>query len=85
MIPIKLPKEEKDEIVKSVQTYFEEERSETIGALGAEQLIDFMIKELGPYIYNKAIADTRMIINEKNNQIDDELYTLEKPIKNRKR
>jgi uncharacterized protein (DUF2164 family) len=85
IISIKLPKEEKDEIVKSVQTYFEEERSETIGALGAEQLIDFMIKELGPYIYNKAIADTRIIINEKNNQIDDELYTLEKPIKNRKR
>jgi uncharacterized protein (DUF2164 family) len=85
IISIKLPKEEKDEIIKSVQSYFEEERSETIGTLGAEQLIDFMIKELGPYIYNKAIADTRIIINEKNNQIDDELYTLEIPIKNRKR
>ncbi|MCD9025472.1 DUF2164 domain-containing protein [Cohnella sp. NL03-T5] len=81
MISIKLPKEEKEEIVKNVQTYFEEERSEIIGALGAEQLIDFMIRELGPYIYNKAIADARTIINEKNNQIDDELYTLEKPIK----
>ncbi|MEQ4486140.1 DUF2164 domain-containing protein [Cohnella silvisoli] len=81
IISIKLPKEEKEEIVKNVQTYFEEERSEIIGALGAEQLIDFMIRELGPYIYNKAIADARTIINEKNNQIDDELYTLEKPIK----
>jgi uncharacterized protein (DUF2164 family) len=85
IISIKLPKEEKDEILKSVQTYFEEERSETIGALGAEQLIDFMIKELGPYIYNKALTDARAIVNEKNNQIDDELYTLEKPINNRKR
>lgn len=85
IISIKLPKEEKEEIIKSVQSYFEEERSEAIGAIGAEQLIDFMIKELGPYIYNKAIADTRIIINEKNNQIDDELYTLEIPIKNRKR
>jgi uncharacterized protein (DUF2164 family) len=85
IISIKLPKEEKDEIIKSIQVYFEEERSETLGALGAEQLIDFMIKELGPYIYNKAISDTRTIVNEKINQIDDELYTLEMPIKNRKR
>jgi uncharacterized protein (DUF2164 family) len=85
IISIKLPKEEKDEIIKSIQVYFEEERSETLGALGAEQLIDFMIKELGPYIYNKAISDTRAIVNEKINQIDDELYTLEMPIKNRKR
>ncbi|QMV44838.1 DUF2164 domain-containing protein [Cohnella cholangitidis] len=85
MISLKLPKEEKDVIVRNVQAYFEEERSETIGALGAEQFIDFMIKELGPHIYNKAIADVRSIIHEKNNQLDDELYTLEKPITNRSR
>jgi uncharacterized protein (DUF2164 family) len=85
IISIKLPKEEKDELIKNVQAYFEEERSETIGNLGAEQFIDFMIKELGPYIYNKAIADSRLLINEKMVQIEDELYTLEKPIQNWKR
>jgi uncharacterized protein (DUF2164 family) len=82
---LKLPREEKDVIVRNVQAYFEEERSETIGALGAEQFIDFMIKELGPHIYNKAIADVRAVIQERNNQMDDELYTLEKPITNRLR
>jgi uncharacterized protein (DUF2164 family) len=84
-ISIKLPKEEKDELIKNVQAYFEEERSERIGNLGAEQFIDFMMKELGPYIYNKAIADSRLLINEKMVQIEDELYTLEKPIQNWKR
>jgi uncharacterized protein (DUF2164 family) len=84
-ILLKLPREEKDEIVRSVQAYFEEERSETIGALGAEQLIDYMIKELGPYLYNKAITDVRAVINEKHNQLDDELYTLEKPTYNRRK
>lgn len=84
-ISIKLPKEEKEEMIKNVQSYFEQERSETIGNLGSEQLIDFMIKELGPYIYNKAITDARALINEKIVQIEDELYTLEKPIQNRKR
>ena len=80
IISIKLPKEEKDEIIHNVRTYFEYERSETIGDLAAEQLIDFMIKELGPYIYNKAITDARVMLNERINQIEDELYALEKPV-----
>ncbi|MED5017341.1 DUF2164 domain-containing protein [Paenibacillus chibensis] len=82
MIPIKLPKEQKAEIVDRVQGYFEDERSESIGQLGAEQLIDFMIIELGPYIYNKAIEDARAFITEKMAQIDDDLYALEKPLRN---
>ncbi|MEC0370594.1 DUF2164 domain-containing protein [Paenibacillus chibensis] len=82
MIPIKLPKEQKLEIASRVQGYFEDERSESIGQLGAEQLIDFMISELGPYIYNKAIEDARAFITEKMAQIDDDLYALEKPLRN---
>ncbi len=84
MLSIKLPKEQKEEIVQSVQAYFEEERSESIGQLAAEQLIDFMIGELGPYIYNNAIEDARMMITGKMAQIDDELYALEKPLRNRR-
>lgn len=85
IVSIKLPKEEKQELIRSVQAYFEEERSETIGDLAAEQFLDFMMKELGPYIYNKAISDARLLVNEKFNQMEDELYTLEKPIQNRRR
>lgn len=81
MITIKLPKEQKEEIVKRVQAYFEEERSETIGALAAEQLTDYMLKELAPYLYNKAIADVRGLLAEKFGQIEDELYAMEKPIR----
>jgi uncharacterized protein (DUF2164 family) len=84
VITIKLPREEKDEIIEKVRTYFETERSETIGEIGAEQLIDFMIKELGPYLYNKGITDARVLINEKINQIEDELYSLEKRIPGRR-
>jgi len=84
MIPLKLPKEMKEEIINNIKNYFEEERSETIGDLGAEQFVDFMIKELGPHLYNKAIADVRVLIHEKTTQIDDELYSMEKPIKNKR-
>lgn len=83
LITPKIPKEQKIQIVKNVQAYFEEEMAETIGDLGAELLIDFMMKELGPYLYNQAIGDVRKVINEKMMQMDEELYTLEKPINNR--
>ncbi|MWC27566.1 DUF2164 domain-containing protein [Paenibacillus sp. MMS18-CY102] len=83
MIVIKLPKEDRSEIVKQVQSFFEEERSETIGEIAAEMLIDRMIQELGPYIYNRAVADARAMFAEKFNQIDDELYALEKPMSRR--
>ncbi|GAA3404836.1 DUF2164 domain-containing protein [Paenibacillus hodogayensis] len=85
MMAIKLPKEQKDEIVKAVQAFFQEERSETIGALAAEQLIDFMVQQLGPSIYNQAIGDDRSIVNEKQSQLEDELYTLEKPLGGRRK
>lgn len=78
IVPIKLPKEEKEQIVRGVQLYFEEERSETIGNLAAEQLVDHMLQLLGPYLYNKAIADARAVVLEKISQVDDELYALEK-------
>lgn len=78
IVPIKLPKEEKEQIVRSVQQYFEEERSETIGNLAAEQIVDHMLQLLGPYLYNKAIADARAVVLEKISQVDDELYSLEK-------
>jgi uncharacterized protein (DUF2164 family) len=83
LLPIKLPKEDKSEIIKQVQIYFTKERDDTIGELAAEQLTDFMIRELGPYIYNKAVADTRALLQEKLNQLEDELYALEKPLHRR--
>lgn len=82
---VKMSREQKAAIAEKVQAYFEEERSESIGQLAAEQLIDFMIGELGPRLYNQAIADARAMIAEKMAQIDDELYTLEKPVFQRRR
>lgn len=80
VIPIKLPREEKEELIARLQAYFEDERSESIGSLAAEQLLDFMIQELGPYLYNKGVADARILLNGKLAQLEDELYVLEKPV-----
>lgn len=78
MIPIKLSREEKTKIINRIQTYFDEERSESIGELAAEQLLDFIQVELAPYIYNKALFDARQLMNERFAQLDEDLYTLER-------
>ncbi|GGF94514.1 DUF2164 domain-containing protein [Paenibacillus aceti] len=81
MIPIKLPREQKQEIVERVKEYFELERSESIGDIAAEQLLDFMLKELAPYVYNKAVEDARQAVEQKWASIEEELYSLKKPLR----
>lgn len=79
MIMSRLSREEKTEIISQIQNYFEQEREETIGNLAAEQLLDFMLKQIGPYIYNKAVFDARRLIHDRLAQLDEDLYTLERP------
>ena len=81
MLAIKLPKENKDQIITQIKIFFEEERGEPIGDLAADLLLDFMIKEIGPSIYNQAIADARTLLNQKLSQVEEEMDALEIPIR----
>ncbi|CAM4463454.1 uncharacterized protein (DUF2164 family) [Paenibacillus endophyticus] len=80
MFMMKLPKEQKEQLTGKIQQYFELERSETIGSIAAEQLLDFVIQEIGPHLYNHAISDARKAVLERMQTLEDELYALEKPI-----
>lgn len=70
----KLEKEQKVQIISQIQKYFLEERDEEIGNLSAALFMDFMIKQVGPAIYNQAIKDAHALVSKK---IED-LYGLEK-------
>ncbi|GIQ63478.1 DUF2164 domain-containing protein [Paenibacillus cisolokensis] len=74
----KLPREEKEALIERIRLYFEEERSETIGRLAAEQLLDWMLGEIGPYAYNQGVEDARVLIAERSQSLDDELYALKR-------
>jgi len=43
--------------IASIQRYFKEEMDEPIGDLKAGLLLDYFVAEIGPIIYNQAIAD----------------------------
>jgi uncharacterized protein (DUF2164 family) len=81
MLQIKIPRNEKEELIEKVQHYFQLERSEEIGSIAAEGFLDFVLKEASPYIYNHAIRDARKVLHERIGLLEEELYTLERPIR----
>lgn len=71
-----LTKEEKTKSINSLIAYFESERNEAIGVIAAEELIDFLIKDLGTNIYNKAIEDAKTTIKSESERLEYELNNL---------
>jgi uncharacterized protein (DUF2164 family) len=80
VLQLKFPHEQKEQVIANIQGYFDDERAEELGHLAAESLLEFMIKEIGPLIYNQAISDSRDLIIEKMASIEEDLYVLEKPV-----
>jgi uncharacterized protein (DUF2164 family) len=77
----KLPFDQKKILMEKIQYYFQDEVGKTLGDLATENMIDFMLQTLGPLVYNEALKDARSVVNERILSLEDELYTLEKPLK----
>jgi uncharacterized protein (DUF2164 family) len=77
---IRIPNENKEEIIRSLQNYFYNERSEEIGNIAAENLLDFILKEIGPYFYNQGVKDTKEMVEQKMLSLEEDILSLERPI-----
>lgn len=74
----KMPKDERQQMVRNLQNYFQEKNWSEIGNLEAEQLLSFIMDGVSPYIYNAALQDARKLIIERIENVEEDLYTLEK-------
>ncbi len=54
---LQLTKEQKEYFISSLQQYFLQERDEELGHLGAELMLRFILRELGPDLYNQGVRD----------------------------
>jgi uncharacterized protein (DUF2164 family) len=79
--PVKLPKEQRDQMIRLIQQYFEEDRGETIGDLAADSLLDFFMTRLGPYVYNQALSDCRSLVGQRMVSLEEDIYALEQKAK----
>jgi uncharacterized protein (DUF2164 family) len=59
MMKIEFSKETRTQAIASLKRYFEENMTEPIGDLPAGLLLNFFLEEVGPAIYNRAIADAQ--------------------------
>jgi len=71
---IELSKEARADAIASIQQYFEQNLPEPIGELPAGLLLNFFLEEIGPAIYNKAIADAQARLAVRVADLSGELY-----------
>lgn len=62
---ITVPEDARKQAVAALRAYAAEHLDEEIGDLKAALLLDFILAELGPTIYNAAIADARAFFEER--------------------
>ena len=71
---IELNKEEIQDIIPSIQKYVEEEFGEEIGEMKAKFLLDYFLKEIGPYAYNQGVKDAENFFREKVEDLSGSCY-----------
>lgn len=73
-MPIELPKEARQEAIASIERYFRENMEEKIGNIAAGALLNFVLEEIGPSIYNHAVAQVQERLQARVNEIDIEVH-----------
>lgn len=62
---IKLSKEQREDMINKIKLYFDKERDEEIGDLGASLLLDFIAKEIATEFYNLGVLDSFKYIDDR--------------------
>jgi len=70
---IELSKEVRQQAISSIERYFQENMDEKIGNIAAGALLGFFIEEIGPVIYNMAVAEVQERIQTRVMEIDLEV------------
>ena len=60
--------------VQSIERYFKDELDEKIGNIRAAALLNFFVEEIGPSIYNQAVADVQERLMLRVTEIDIECH-----------
>ena len=71
---IEIPKDARAEAIASIQRYFEANMDERIGNIAAGGLLGFFLEEIGPVVYNKAVADVQERLQQRVSEVDLEVH-----------
>jgi uncharacterized protein (DUF2164 family) len=71
---IELTKEAKQTALESLQKYFAENMDEPLGNLAGGALLNFILEEIGPSVYNKGVADAQERMQVRIGELDYEVH-----------
>lgn len=71
---IEISKPARQQAIASIERYFEANMDERIGNLAAGALLGFFLEEIGPTIYNQAVADVQERLQQRVAELDLEVH-----------
>ena len=71
---IEISKPDRQQAIESLMRYAAEHFDERMGNVGAGALLGFFLEEIGPLVYNKAVADVQQRLQARIQEIDLEVY-----------
>jgi uncharacterized protein (DUF2164 family) len=71
---VEIDKDARKEAIASIERYFKENMDEPIGNIAAGGLLGFFLEEIGPLIYNQAVADVQERLQARVSELDIEIH-----------
>lgn len=76
---LELSREGTEQAIASIRRYFADELDQELGELPARLLLEFFVKEIGPSVYNMAIADAQAYLRDRLVDMEGVCYADEFP------
>ena len=76
-MPLALTEEAQEKVIKSIRRYFKEQLDQDLGELQAGLLLEYVLKEIAPSIYNAAIADAQVYLRDRIVDLDGACFAPE--------
>lgn len=70
--------EQRKKMQEEIIYFFQEERDEELGIIGAETILDFFLDILGETVYNKALDDVKLWLTRNAENMESDYYALYK-------
>lgn len=74
---VELAKETADRMIGSIRRYFTDQLDQDLGELQAKLLLDFVMQEIAPSIYNAAITDAQTYMRDRVADLDGACFVPE--------
>jgi len=74
---VRISEERRGRLVEALQGFFREKFDEELSEFKAGLLLEFVVEELGPPVYNQAVRDAHDFLQEKLVDLQGEFYEAE--------